>query len=184
MEDDQIIEPAAPPEPAPEPAPAPEPEPVLAAPPEPEPAPAWDWDLGSGTPADPPPSDDIFGDVRQGAVQDMTGVLRNQAELRAQMVRQGASSEAIQLAEYTLFSMAPGVMVQKGAAQVAASIAVGSLQMQGKSWKAPAPTTPPPANPVGQPNPTHTDPNLESEKAAFNRAFADLGINADLLEEN
>lgn len=173
------------PEPAaPEPVIAPEPEPIQAAPPEPE-IPAWDWSLTPAEPsADPEPNTDLFADVRQGAVQDVSGLMRNQAELRAQMTKQGASSEAIQLAEYALLSMPPSAMVQKGAAAAAASFAVGSLQLQGKSWKQPAPTTPPPAMPVGNPTPTHTDPSVESEMQAFNRAFAGTGITADILNED
>lgn len=177
------------PEPIPEPTPEPTPEPVVAAP---EPMPAWDWPTPApivAAPAVEPEPTYIYDpvEVQRGAVSQsvdsVKGLLTNQAALRSQMAAQGANPETVQLAEYALLSMDPKMMGDPQAAQVAASLAIGTMTMQGKSWKqAPIPT-PPPSNPIGKENPSYTAPETEQATKEFNAAFAKLGIDASLLEE-
>ena len=172
------------------PAVEPEPEPVAIEPtPEPVAAepPAWDWPTVTPEPA--PAVEPAYNpydpeSIQQGAVDSVTGLMRNQSQLRSALTAQGASEEVKQLAEYTLLSMDPNMMGQPGAAQIAASLAIGSMAMQNKSWKSAPIANPPTAQPVGRANPSHTSPELETDKSDFNKAFEGMGITADLLEEN
>lgn len=150
--------------------------------------PAWEFPTFS-TPVETPVQDDpgVYDALKAEAASDATkaigGLLQNQSALRNTLTQQGASQDTIALAEATLLSMDPRVMVQPGAAQIAASLAIGSMTMQNKSWKAPqAPAQPPPANGVGRENPSQTPPEVEKEQEAFNKAFAKMGITADMME--
>lgn len=151
--------------------------------------PPWDFPTFTQTPAapqteDPGIYDSLKAEAASEATKAISGLLQNQSSLRNTLTRQGASPETIALAEATLLSMDPRVMIQPGAAQIAAALAIGQSTMSGKSWKAaPPPSIPPAAFQPGKENPSQTPPEVEKELADFNRAFKNLGITSDLLNE-
>lgn len=151
--------------------------------------PAWEFPTFSA-PVEAVPTEDpgVYDSLKAEAANEATraigGLLQNQSALRNALSQQGASQETIALAEATLLSMDPRVMIQPGAAQIAASLAIGQQTMQGKSWQAPkAPAQPPPANSIGHQHPSQTPPEVEKEMESFNRAFAKMGITADMMED-
>lgn len=185
MEDITPQEPVAPIEPT---EPAIEITPVVAAEPVEPAQPAWDWPTLSQPATEPPPPDDpgLLDEIRQGATQgavdSVRGIMQQQAELRNQLARMNANEEVTTLAEYTLLSMNPAMAAQPGAARMAASLAIGSLNLENKSWQRPRVTTPPTAQPVGNPNPTYTAPETDAAMKDFDAAFAGTGISSKDLE--
>lgn len=128
--------------------------------------------------------DEIQSKASQGAIVGIQGAMMNQNALRSALGKAGANEETQALAEATLWALNPQVMASPGAARFAAQQAIGAMAMQGKSWKRPPASAPPSAQPVGRPNPSYTAPEVERDTAAFNAAFKDLGISADLLNED
>jgi len=150
--------------------------------------PAWDFPTFD----DPPPAQqatdpDVFETLKSEAAsmgtKQVAGILKNQATLETQLAKQGASADTIMFAKATLLSMDPAMAAKPDAAKIAAMLAIGASAMEGKNWKQPKATQPPPANPVGNPNPVSGNEDDLKEAEKFNRAFADLGISADIFKE-
>lgn len=155
-----------------------------------EEAPSWDFPtFEQPEPAQAQATDpDVFETLKNEAAsmgtRQVAGILKNQAALETNLAKQGASAETIMFAKATLLSMDPSMASKPDAAKIAAMLAIGAAAMDKKDWKAPKAVQPPPANSVGNPNPVSGNEELQTEIAKFNKAFAGLGITADMMKDD
>lgn len=154
-----------------------------------EEAPSWDFPtFDQPEPVQQATDPDVFETLKNEAAsmgtRQVAGILKNQATLETNLSKQGASADTIMFAKATLLSMDPSMASKPDAARIAAMLAIGAAAMDKKDWKAPKAVQPPAANTVGNPNPVSGNEDLMAEAAKFNKAFAKLGITADMMKDD